>query len=291
VIRILASVLITVALLAVEPAGQAPPAATALQNDRESVKFAVIGDSGTGDAPQYDIGRLLAGARSRFAFEFVIMLGDNIYGSERAADFARKFERPYKPLLDAGVRFYASLGNHDDPLQRFYALFNMNGNRYYRFERRDVEFFVLDSTYMTPAQVRWIEDALERSDASWKIAYFHHPLYSSGRRHGSNTRLRAVLEPLFVKYGVDVVFAGHEHFYERVKPQRGIYYFTAGGAARLRKGNIDPKSGLTDKGFDTDNTFMLVEILKDRMAFDTISRQGQIVDSGSLTRREAAAPR
>jgi hypothetical protein len=100
-----------------------------------------------------------------------------------------------------------------------------------------------------------------------------------------------VLEPLFVKYGVDVVFAGHEHFYERVKPQRDIYYFTAGGAARLRKGNIDPKSGLTDKGFDTDNTFMLVEILKDRMAFDTISRQGQIVDSGSLTRREAAAPR
>jgi predicted phosphodiesterase len=291
VIRILASVLITAALLAADPAGQAPAAATALQNDRESVKFAVIGDTGTGGAQQYAIGKLLAGARARFAFEFVIMLGDNIYGSERAADFVRKFEQPYRPLLDAGVRFYASLGNHDDPLQRFYALFNMNGNRYYTFERRDVEFFVLDSTYMTPAQVRWIEDALERSDASWKIAYFHHPLYSSGRRHGSNTRLRAVLEPLFVKYGVDVVFAGHEHFYERVKPQRGIYYFTAGGAARLRKGNIDPKSGLTDRGFDTDNTFMLVEILKDRMAFDTISRQGQIVDSGSLTRREAAAPR
>jgi hypothetical protein len=214
-----------------------------------------------------------------------------MYGSERPRDFALKFERPYKPLLDAGVRFYATLGNHDDPVQRFYGPFNMNGNRYYTFKKDEVEFFVLDSTYVTPAQVSWLGTALGRSTARWKIAYFHHPLYSSGKRHGPDLPLRATVEPLFLKYGVDVVFAGHEHFYERLKPQRGIAYFTMGGSARLRKGDINTRSELTEKGFDTDNSFMLVEVLDDGLYFDTISRRGQIVDSGVLTRRGTAETR
>ena len=52
------------------------------------------------------------------------------------------------------------------------------------------------------------------------------------------TTLRTQLEPLFLKYGVNVVFAGHEHFYERIKPQKGIAYFITGGSAKLREGNI-----------------------------------------------------
>src|SRR5690606_2753983 len=140
-----------------------------------------------------------------------------MYGGESPSDFVRKFERPYKPVLDAGVQFYATLGNHDEPAQRFYKPFNMNGNRYYAFDKDDVDFFVLDSTYVTPAQVTWLGEALERSDAGWKIAYFHHPIYSSGEKHGSETDLRVLVEPLFIRHGVDVVFAGHEHFYERLK--------------------------------------------------------------------------
>jgi hypothetical protein len=293
--RALASALVCIVLV-VAPAAtgsqaQSPPSVTALRNDRASVKFGVIGDTGTGGQAQYDIATLLHHARERFPFEFVIMLGDNMYGSETPADFVRKFERPYKPLLDAGIRFYATLGNHDDPQQRFYAPFNMNGNRYYTFKKGGVEFFVLDSTYVTPAQVSWLGTALGRSTASWKIAYFHHPLYSSGMRHGPDLALRATVEPLFLKYGISAVFAGHEHFYERVKPQGGIAYFTMGGSARLRKSDINTRSGLTEKGFDTDNSFMLVEILDDRLYFDTISRRGRIVDSGTFTRRAPAATR
>ncbi len=63
------------------------------------------------------------------------MLGDNMYGSESPADFVRKFERPYKPLLDAGIKFYAALGNHDEPSQRFYKPFNMDGKRFYTFKK------------------------------------------------------------------------------------------------------------------------------------------------------------
>ncbi len=251
----------------------------------DAVRFAVVGDTGTGGRRQYDVAAQLIAARRVFPFDFVIMMGDNMYGGESTEDFRSKFERPYAPLLQAGVSFYATLGNHDDPAERLYKPFNMGGQRYYTFRKGPVEFFVLDSTYMTPEQLRWLEHELSNSNASWKIAYCHHPLYSSGRAHGSEVDLRELVEPLFIKYGLNVVFAGHEHFYERVVPQHGIYYFTEGGSAKLRERNIRPATGLTAKGFDTDNTFMLVEIAGDQLHFETVSRTGQTVDAGSLTQQ------
>jgi predicted phosphodiesterase len=259
-----------------------------LPKDSDSVKFLVIGDSGTGDRPQYQVAQKIVEVHAQFPFEFAIMLGDNMYGSERAIDFVNMFEKPYKPLLDDGVKFYASLGNHDDPSQRFYAGFNMDGKRYYTFRKKDVEFFVLDSTYVAPPQVTWLREELKRSDAKWKIPYFHHPIYSSGERHGSELDLQVIVEPLFLENGVDVVFSGHEHFYERLKPQKGIQYIIQGGAAKLRRGNIRDNSAMTARGFDTDRSFTLIEIDGDHLFFETISRLGQVVDSGSFPRREIA---
>ncbi len=256
---------------------------------KDSTRFAVVGDTGTGDKPQYEIGRRLEEYREHANFTFTIMVGDNIYGSERPQDFQQKFEMPYKALLDAGVKFYAALGNHDDPNQRFYKPFNMNGERYYTFTKGNIEFFVLDSNYMDRKQLEWFERAIKASTAAWKMAYFHHPLYSSGEAHGSETDLRAVLEPLFVQYGMDVVFAGHEHFYERVKPQKGIYYFTCGGSAKLRKGDIRKGSELTEKGDDIENTFMVVEVANDVFNFQTVSRSGVTIDSGAFQRMHREA--
>ena len=251
-----------------------------------STRFAVIGDTGTGDKPQYDIARRLEEYRQRVEFTFSIMVGDNIYGSERPQDYQKKFEMPYKALLDAGVEFYAALGNHDDPNQRFYKPFNMNGERFYTFTKGNIDFFVLDSNYMDRKQLDWFERAIKDSRADWKMTYFHHPLYSSGEAHGSERDLRVLLEPLFVKYGMDVVFAGHEHFYERVKPQKGIYYFTCGGSAKLRKGDIREGSPLTDKGNDIDNTFMAVEVAKNVFNFQTVSRSGVTIDTGAFRRQD-----
>jgi len=259
-----------------------PARATIAPRAEKSLRFAVIGDTGTGGKAQYEVGERLVGSRTVFPFEFVLMLGDNIYGRERPQDFVKKFERPYQPLHDLKIPFYASLGNHDDPNQRFYKPFNMNGQRYYTFEKDGVRFFALDSNYMDPAQQAWLEKELSTSRNTWKIAFFHHPLYSSGARHGSEVDLRAVLEPLFLKYGVSVVFSGHEHFYERLKPQKGITYFTSGGGAKLREGNIRASSAMTAKGFDTDRSYMLVEIADKTMHFQTLSRTGTLVDSGSV---------
>jgi predicted phosphodiesterase len=250
-----------------------------------SVRFAVIGDSGTGGGAQQKVADRIAASYKMYPFEFVLMLGDNLYGSEEKDDYQDKFERPYKPLLDAGVKFYAALGNHDDPSQRLYKLFNMDGNRFYTFKapRGSVRFFALDSTYMQQDQLKWLEKELAASDSAWKIAFFHHPIYSSGEKHGSDEELRKQIEPLFIKNGVDVVFTGHEHFYERLKPQNGIHYIISGSAAKLRKGNIGD-SNMTAKGYDQGYTFMLIEIAGDEMYFQTIAADGKTVDSGVIRR-------
>src|SRR5882724_4507954 len=113
-----------------------------LPNQAGSVKFAAIGDNGTGEQPEYDIANQMDHWHRQFQFDMVIMLGDNLYGSQRPADFVQKFERPYKPLLDAGVKFYASLGNHDNASNDTYKLFNMGGERYYTYVRNNVRFVV-----------------------------------------------------------------------------------------------------------------------------------------------------
>jgi 3',5'-cyclic AMP phosphodiesterase CpdA len=218
----------------------------------------------------------------------VIMVGDNIYGSERPQDFVKKFEAPYRPLLDAGVKFYASLGNHDSREQRYYKPYNMEGKLYYSLKspEQDVRFFALDSTYLDKPQVEWLEKELSGSKEAWKIPFFHHPPYSSGGRHGSDVRLRAAVEPLFVQHGVTVVFTGHDHFYERTRPQQGITYFVTGSAGKLARGDLRNNSPLMASGFDTDQAFMVVNIEGDRLTFQAISRRGTIVDSGAIERRK-----
>jgi hypothetical protein len=255
---------------------------------QNSVRFAVLGDAGTGERAQYETAAALVRSRQVFPFEFVIMVGDNMYGSERPQDYVRKFETPYKTLLDGNVTFYASLGNHDDPNQRFYKLFNMNGERYYTFKKQSVRFFALDSNYMDRDQLAWLGRELESSGSDWKIPFFHHPLYSSGGTHGSEVDLRTQVEPLFLQHGVSVVFAGHEHFYERLKPQKGIQYFTSGAAAKLREGDIR-KTSMTAVGFDADTSFMLVEVTGDVMHFQTLTRTGKRIDSGTVAKVNAAA--
>ena len=264
---------------------QAPP--TALPNKSNSLKFCVLGDFGTGERTQYELANQMVGLHGRFKYQLVVLVGDNLYGSERPQDFQKKFELPYKALLDDGVKFYASLGNHDAREQRYYKLFNMDGKLYYSFSPMpNIRFFALESTYPVPEQIQWLENELKASSSDWKIVFFHHPLYSSGDRHGSDLRLRDVLEPLFVKYDVSVVLTGHDHFYERVKPQKGIAYFVVGSGGQLRAGNIDRQSGITAAGFDTDLAFMAAEIAGDEMYFQAISRGGHTVDSGVLMRRK-----
>lgn len=252
---------------------------------RNSVRFAVIGDSGTGDKDQYEVAQRMEAYRHAVNYDFVIMLGDNIYGTHGPQDFAQKFEVPYKPLLDAGVKFYASLGNHDDPnVERLYKPFNMNGERYHTFKRGDVQFYALDSNYMDSRQLTWLEDNLRSSNAHWKICFFHHPLYNDGKSHGPDLDLRNQLSPLLKSYGVNAVFSGHEHAYERIKPVEGIYYFIQGSSGKLVRNDFHRSESMLTS-YDRDRTFMLVEIDGENLYFQTVSRSGETIDSGQLPRQ------
>jgi 3',5'-cyclic AMP phosphodiesterase CpdA len=142
----------------------------------------------------------------------------------------------------------------------------------------------MESSYLDPPQLQWIERELQNSREAWKIPYFHHPLYSSGGRHGSDLPKRKVLEPLFMKSGVSVVFAGHDHVYERVKPQNGIVHFVVGSSGQLRKGNLD-RTGFTAYANATEHAFLVAEISGDELYFQAISRSGKVIDSGVIQRR------
>lgn len=250
-----------------------------------SLKILVFGDTGRGSPDQYELGRVMTDYRQAFPYDTVLMTGDNIYGTDKAEDMKKKFEDVYRPLLDQGVKFYATLGNHDASNQRFYALFNMNGEEYYRFEKGNVAFYSLNSNYMDKRQLDWLVEKLAGDGNKWKVAFFHHPPFSSGGRHGSDEKMREALHPIFVKNGIDVVFTGHDHFYERIKPQDGITYFVAGAGGKIRSGDIRKNSPLTAKAYDKDLSFMLVEFDKDEMHFQAITKKGETVDSGVIKRR------
>jgi hypothetical protein len=277
-----------------------PPEASGLALPKKlgSLRFAVVGDTGRGDRAQYDTANEMTRWRERFDFSFVLMLGDNIYAAGTPENYAARFERPYKALLDAGVTFHAALGNHDPPGQSNYPLFHMNGHRYYTFTKTDgalpiasdrVQFFALDTVTLDQEQLLWLQRELGRSQAEWKICFYHHPLYTSGRYRTAAFRLRTRLEPIFLQYGVDVGLSGHEHFYERIVLRGGVQYFTSGAGGALRLRDISP-SPWTAAGFDTDTHFMLLEISGDTLYFQAISRTGQTIDSGALTHGEDPKP-
>jgi hypothetical protein len=278
----------------IAPASPAAPAAAVLTLPKKtgSVRFAAIGDAGRGDAAQYEVSAQMQAFRKAFAYDFVVMLGDNVYDGGTPEDYRQKFELPYKPLLDDRVPFYATIGNHDDPNQPTYAPFHMDNQRYYTFKPpsllsritgANVRFFMIDTERLDRPQLEWIDREMAASDADWKIPVFHRPIYTSGLYERPARTLRAALEPLFLKHNVTVAFSGHEHFYERIKPQRGITYFISGAAGSLRAASIR-KTDLTAVGFDTDFHFMLIEIDGDELFFQAISRTGASIDAGTIRR-------
>ena len=258
-----------------------------------SLKFAVIGDSGRWSQVQRETAARLTSERDDFPFDFVLMLGDNNYGDGSPESYAVRFEEPYKPLIDAGVKFFAALGNHDAGAQWTYPLFNMGGQRYYTFERKTgvlppvagdrVQFFALDSVNLDDGQLVWFDRQLSESKADWKIVFFHHPIYSSGRYAASSAARRSTLEQALIEHQVDVVFAGHEHLYERMTPQNGVVYFVVGASGSVRAGDLRP-SRYQAFGYDRDLSFMLVELAGDAMYFRAVNRLGEKIDSGKITK-------
>ncbi|HEY6334086.1 MAG TPA: metallophosphoesterase [Blastocatellia bacterium] len=255
---------------------------------QKRIRFAVMGDWGSGDNSENRvISRMTENHKGR-AFDFVIGAGDNIYPDGSGSHFERNFEMPFAGFIKDKIQFYTVLGNHDVHQGRqdecSYPLFNMGGGCYYTLKKGDglAEFFMLDSTDFSREQALWLDGALKASTALWKIAVFHHPIYSSGKTHGSDLNLRKKLEPILTKYGVKVGLSGHDHIYERTKPRNGIQYFVTGAGGKVRHNGTDLSDPLREVSFDDDNHFMVIEIDEKQFAFQAVSEDGKVVDSGAV---------
>lgn len=266
------------------------------KSDKRGLIFAVIGDTGTGDKAQMAVAQQMVMQREKHPFDFVLMLGDNIYERGEERYIKPRFEEPYKALLAAGVQFYAVLGNHDiirgTEFQTNYKHFNMGGNRYYHFaksakQQKDhlIEFFALDTNELDAKQAGWLEEKLKASRAKWKVAFSHHSIFSSSRMHPPYLGLRKQLAPLYEKYDVSAVFGGHSHCYERVKPQGGVQYFTQGASGEIKRRTLNRQSPLFDAGEDMVNSFLIIEVTHDEMKVEAIAADGKRIDSHTIKRK------
>ena len=167
----------------------------------------------------------------------------------------------------------------------------MDGKLYYSFKapKQDVRFIALESTYMEPEQVKWIEeDAAAVGARRVEDRLLPPSALLVGRDARLRRGLRGVLEPLFIKYGVSVVLTGHDHFYERTKPQQGITYFVAGSGGQLREGEDPQRAGLLGGHRRQRQRLSGHRDQGDAIVFNAIATGGKVVDSGRIERVKKA---
>lgn len=211
----------------------------------DSFSFGVIGDFGIGTPAARANLRRLSADRS---VDLAITTGDNaqIYGTED--EYRRFVLGPLRDLI-ATKPFWPSVGNHDYyNLQNYRRFFDLpNGGLYYSFTYGGVLFLSLDSNRFDARQRRWLRRTLRGSGARCKVAYFHHPLWSSGRGYRGHSRhlRRKRFVPLLERGGVDLVLNGHMQNYERSKPlrsgrrsRRGTVYIVSGGGGASLNGFV-----------------------------------------------------
>lgn len=268
------------------------------------LRFAVFGDSGTGAAAQAAVAAQVAA----FDPELVLIAGDVVYPAGERSRFDPCYFRPYADLIDH-LPFFPALGNHDVKTangERYLEAFHLphdnpdQSERYYTVTTADALFIVLDSNQgftAGGAQATWLASVLPTS-ATWKFAVFHHPPFSSGE-HGSDLQIRADLEPLFMANGVDVVFNGHDHAYERsfplvdgapvqtdqepdyTTPAGPIWIVTGGGGKELyaRKSDND----FTARFVSTYH-FVAVELSGPQLTLSAIDSTGATIDTLTIAK-------
>ena len=246
----------------------------------DEMTFAVIGDAGTGGTDQFRVARQMTQTYRELPYEHLLTVGDNVYGGDvvdRADDVISK---PYKPIFDAGVEFHPSLGNHDlghpDNLPGTLATLGIP-HRYYYFTDGPVDFFALDSNWADNDQLEWLRQGLSCSENRWQVVYMHHPPYSSGK-HGSDIHLRQVLEPILIEGGADIVFSGHDHYYERSTPQNGIVYVVTGGGSKVRPVESSYFTAVSESVLH----FLLAEVVGNNMDIRTVNVDGNVIDAFSI---------
>jgi acid phosphatase type 7 len=286
--------------------------------------FLVFGDSGLGGRAQY----LLAAemGRAQPPADFLLHTGDQVYPDGARRRYEERFFAPYRHLLTR-VGFWACLGNHDvkksnpakpepgdDGAPAYEEIFDLPQNgppglpagHNYWFDYASCRIAVIDSniteSLMAKKVAPWLEAVMADPAPHWKFVALHHPPYT-GARHKPDARVQRVLVPVFDAAGVDVVFSGHDHLYERMHPMRGgqivtegasvLYIVTGAGGGELYEMK-EPRPAYIAAFDDHDYSFTQVTIDGDELSLRQIALDGHVIDNFTLQKppmlQEQAVP-
>ena len=242
-----------------------------------------IGDFGVGGERQRQVGAAVRAFEEANPSALLVTLGDNDY--TRGRSFATSWRASFGWLPAAGVRVAGALGNHDVELRRGRYQFRLLGmpGPYYVRRLDDVEVIVLDSTAVTTAQTAWLERTLARRSGLPRIVVFHHPAFTCGGYLG-DARVRRRWTPLFERYGVRLVLAGHDHNYQRFASFRGVTYVVhGGGGARLYKLRPCPASYPRRTGARVGFGFLHVQVEAGGFVVRAVDLNGKTIDRFRVT--------
>lgn len=239
--------------------------------------LAVAGDVGDSGRRLDTTGATMARVDAMQPYDDLLLLGDNVYWTGDPANLPDTVFGPFGALLGRGVGLLAILGNHDvldGHGDAQMAAMGMPG-RYWSKTVDDLLLIGLDSNNLDPEQVQWLERTLAGSDATWKVVALHHPLYSAGYQ-GSNIEVRALLEPIFIEHGVQLVLSGHDHDYQRSTVIDGVTYIVTGGGSGTRRTGRDP---FTAQSFAWLH-FVDIGVYPDRMVVRAIGSDREATEVG-----------
>jgi hypothetical protein len=240
------------------------------------LRVALVGDVGDGGDSEHQTAVAIEAQSQLDRYDILMLLGDNVYPAGDPSRIRATVYEPFGPLFSSGTELFAILGNHDELSGRGDAQLEALGmpGRWYAVERGDLLGIALDSTRpKDPDQLAWLQATLAGSDAKWKVVALHHPPYSSGY-HGSSDAARDSFVPLFERYGVQIVFSGHEHDYQRTNPINGVTYIVSGAGSRARRTGIDD---FTAVAYATHH-FVDMNVFDDHIVLRAINQDGEQFD-------------
>jgi acid phosphatase type 7 len=274
-------------------------------------RFAMIGDTEARPFINNAVAQGVWDARPHLT----LLLGDLTDGGmeDRRFEWTHEYFTGYGPLARR-VPTLAAPGNGEADLYWYRHYHALPGEEnFYSLRYGDVEFFVLDSNLgdrendepgFRERQRQWLERALVASDAKWKIAMHHHPVYTSdeddygdswrkaGREIG-DTRVRNDFMDLYDRYGVDIVLYGHMHVYERMHPMRegnvdvrdGVVYIGSGGGGGNPEDFTPTRQGYsatTYRGY----SYGLFDVLGNTIRYQLRDTEGRLRDTMTLVKRD-----
>jgi len=204
--------------------------------DEAQLQFVALGDSRS--RPE-EFRRLLERMSETSSPAFIIHTGDIVADGREEELWDKEFFAAVGPYVKS-TPIYTALGNHERNSDIYYRALpfptggGQEGHEWYSFRRGNALFVALDSCREQDAQTRWVDELLANRppDIDWVIVFFHYPLWSTSKRNGT-PELRDKWAPLFAKYGVDFVFTGHDHLYQRDEVDGLTHVITGGAGAPL----------------------------------------------------------